>query len=259
MVLALYLMMRVLSRIILRRWRVEFYDFAVIKPISRVPIDVYFYGFRIRLLLGEFPLAFYVFLEVYEPKERNLLLEKLKPRTAIDVGAHVGSYSFILAKTCNMVVALEPQDEVRRVLLRNLRLNRVNNVYVLPFAASSMSGMSAEIIGRGGLATILPGKGPVTTITIDEVVKQFFPDKGPDFIKIDVEGHELEVLKGALKTLKERKPLLLIEVMNHNNDSVRRLLGEVGYQLIKGHGFTDWEIAENVLAVPENCNVLDLL
>jgi FkbM family methyltransferase len=157
------------------------------------------------------------------------------------------------------VVALEPQEAVRRVLLRNLRLNRVNNVHVLPHAVSSVSGISAEIVGAGDTAKVLLGKGTITTITVDDVVKKFFPDKGPDFIKIDVEGHELEVLKGALKTLNERKPLLLVEVWEHNNINVRRLLEKARYRVIDGHGLTNFELAKNVLAIPGNCNVVELL
>jgi FkbM family methyltransferase len=190
-------MLRVLSRLALSRWKINFYKFVAMKFVRRIPVDVIYYGFRIRLLLGEYPLDFGVFRDAHEFMEKNLLLEKLKPRTAIDVGAHMGSYSLILSKTCEKVVALEPQEAVRRVLLRNLRLNKVNNVHVLPYAASAKSGTSAEIVGTGSSAKVLPGKGTVATITVDDVVKQFFPDKGPDLVKIDVEGHELEVIKGT--------------------------------------------------------------
>jgi FkbM family methyltransferase len=260
LVMMIYIMLRVLNRCALRRWKIDFSKFVTMKLVGRVPVDVSYYGFRIRLLLGEFPLYVGAFRDTVELMEKNLLLEKLKPRTAIDVGAHMGSYSLILFKTCEKVVALEPQESVKRVLLRNLRLNRVNNVYVLPFAASSMSGISAEIVGAGDLAKVLLGKGPVTTITIDDVVRQFFPDKGPDFIKIDGEGHELEVLKGALKTLKERKPLLLVEVWEHNDNNVRRLLEKARYRVIEGHGLTKHSAGiKNVLAVPGNCNVVELL
>lgn len=252
-------MLRVFSRCVLRRWKIDFFKFAAMKLVRCVPVDAIYFGFRIRLFLGQSPLRFEVFHETFEAMEKNLLLEKLKPRIAIDVGAHMGSYSLILSKTCEKVVALEPQEAVRRVLLRNLRLNRVNNVHVLPYAVSSVSGISAEIVGAGGSAKVLLGKGTITTITVDDVVKKFFPDKGPDFIKIDVEGHELEVLKGALKTLNERKPLLLVEVWEHNNINVRRLLEKARYRVIDGHGLTNFELAKNVLAIPGNSNVVELL
>jgi FkbM family methyltransferase len=239
------------------------------KLMRRVPVDAIYFGFRIRLFLGEFLLGSGQFRDANnaaESLEKNLLLERLKPWTAIDVGAHMGAYSLILSKTCEKVVALEPQEAVRRVLLRNLRLNKVNNVHVLPFAVSSMSGISVEIVGAGDTARVLLGKGSVITITIDDVVKRFFSSKGSDFIKIDVEGHELEVLKGALKTLKERKPLRLVEVWEYNNNNVRRLLEEAGYRVIEGHGLVNFKkedgvgiLAKNVLAVPENCNVVELL
>ncbi len=261
LVVVTYIVLLALSRYVLRRrWTIDFSKFATMKLVRCVPIDAIYYGFRICLLLGESSLYFGVFHETTEPREKNLLLKKLKPRTAIDVGAHMGSYSLILSKTCERVVALEPQDAVRKVLLRNLRLNRVNNVYVLPFAASSMSGISAEIVGAVSGAKVLLGKGSVTTITGDDVVKQSFPDEGLDFIKIDVEGHELEVLKGASRTLKEKKPLLLVEVWEHHKNTVRRLLEEAGYQVIERDGLTIHEmgniVAKNVLAVSGNRNMV---
>jgi FkbM family methyltransferase len=258
-----YIMLRVLSRLALSRWKINFYKFVAMKFVRRIPVDVIYYGFRIRLLLGEYPLDFGVFRDAHEFMEKNLLLEKLKPRTAIDVGAHMGSYSLILSKTCEKVVALEPQEAVRRVLLRNLRLNKVNNVHVLPYAASAKSGTSAEIVGTGSSAKVLFGKGTVATITVDDVVKQFFPDKGPDLVKIDVEGHELEVIKGTWKTLKERKPLLLVEVWEHNNNNVRRLLEEYSYRVIEGFGLMNSEKVgtrtRNVLAIAENYDLVKLL
>jgi adenine-specific DNA methylase len=60
--------------------------------------------------------------------------------------------------------------------------------------------------------------------------------------------------------------LRLVEVWEYNNNNVRRLLEEAGYRVIEGHGLVNFKkedgvgiLAKNVLAVPENCNVVELL
>jgi len=69
----------------------------------------------------------------------------------------------------------------------------------------------------------------------------------PFFIKIDVEGHEIHVLKGAEKTLRTSKPILLIEIANHESyQDVLSFLTEIGYVLLK------WPVVKGRLAVKSN-------
>ncbi|MEM2294289.1 MAG: FkbM family methyltransferase [Nitrososphaerota archaeon] len=235
LILGSYVLLRVLRRVARRRWHFGFHEFVNMRLVRNIPIEVIYYGFRIRIFLGECELNIKVFLDEYEAIEKRLLVE-LKPRTAIDVGAHMGSYSLFLSQLCEKVIAIEPQEAVRRVLLRNLRLNRIGNVIVLPYAASSESGKTMMIIGSGSTAKVTQGPGNAQAVRIDDVVARFFPQSGPEFVKIDVEGHELDVLKGMTTTLRERRPILLIEVWERNITQVIKMLSDLcyDYQMISG-------------------------
>jgi FkbM family methyltransferase len=68
---------------------------------------------------------------------------------------------------------------------------------------------------------------PVTTA--DELVSQ--GTSPPDFVKIDVEGHELSVLEGATETLRQHRPMLMMEV-TANAEAVGRLLADLSYELV---------------------------
>lgn len=67
------------------------------------------------------------------------------------------------------------------------------------------------------------------TKTLDSVVRQ---DRTPSLIKIDVEGHEIEVLQGGKNTLSEAKPLMIIESFPPKQSTVLSLLDELGYHYI---------------------------
>ena len=69
----------------------------------------------------------------------------------------------------------------------------------------------------------------VKTITLDSVVSD---DNNPSLIKIDVEGHEVEVLEGGRKTLTKIKPLLILESFPPKQRTVLSILQELGYKLI---------------------------
>ena len=167
-------------------------------------------------------------------------------RWALDIGANVGSYSLLLAELVGPehLVCLEPIPDLRRRLQRLLPSARV-----LPKAASSSRGratLRVPVIGGDATpsrATLEAGVREeqqtgaseivVETITIDEVVGAL-GDASVGFIKIDVEGHEREALRGATRTLKEHRPTLLVEVeQRHHGYPITEIFAEV-----EGQGFT---------------------
>ncbi len=168
----------------------------------------------------------------------------------IDIGANFGLHTLFAARLVGdngRVVAFEPIPQNLRLLRRNLRLNHVENqVTIAPQALSDSGEAHLEMHFRPGeldqTASLRPGQGSNQTIRVSNSRLDEYPFPArfsPRLIKIDVEGAELSVLRGARETLMRFHPLLLLEVHGFAlpafGDSVATLedfLGETGYQRI---------------------------
>ncbi len=149
--------------------------------------------------------------------ELRLLPALVDPaRAAIDVGANIGTYTAALMPLAHHVFAIEPHPRLAGVL----RALPKDSVTVRQAIANAQGGGQAKLAvslinGReaDALAQVDSGKGndqarlyDVATTTLDEVVRA-----PVGFVKIDVEGHELTVLDGAVRLLSEDRPIWLIE------------------------------------------------
>jgi FkbM family methyltransferase len=140
----------------------------------------------------------------------------------LDVGASVGSYSMLFGQWAGRqgrVYAFEPAPEIRAVLERHVTLNALDGIVVpVAAAASDANGRSTFVTpGPHGISRLAAGgeSSPLTvdTITIDEFCRR--EAVKPDLIKIDVEGAELAVLRGARDTLRACRPDVAIFVELH--------------------------------------------
>ena len=130
----------------------------------------------------------------------------------LDVGANIGFMSMALASTGLAVLSFEPQEELYRLLVEN-----TTDLPVVPFhmalgSTTDVAHMPIIRYGeRGNYGGVpLVGKSFGTReVKIDTIDNLKLEDVG--FIKIDVEGHELEVLKGAEQTIRHWKPIMYIE------------------------------------------------
>jgi FkbM family methyltransferase len=127
-------------------------------------------------------------------------------RVALDIGAHVGLWSVILAKYFQMVHAFEPVPQLRECW--GLNTEHCNNVMVQPVALGDHTGTvhMKYVLGNTGNSRIDVEGVQVPMVTLDSLEPM-----GVDLIKIDVEGFEYNVLCGAEKTIREQKPVVLIE------------------------------------------------
>ena len=151
------------------------------------------------------------------------LITSLVPpgKNAIDVGANRGVYTYWMSKRASAVDAFEPQPG----LAKYIRSARLRTVRVHEIALSDHSGVARLLVpSNDGLARLASSQGadaidvqaeaelgettevPVQTRTLDSLG---LLDVG--FIKIDVEGHELAVLRGASETIAENRPVVFIE------------------------------------------------
>jgi len=184
------------------------------------------------------------------PEERLLECLELTGKVVYDVGAHAGAYSLFFSRRVGgggRVIAFEPQAESFAKLARNLQDNHIGNVMPLRLALGGEAGTRA-IYMLPGMATtaslaaeartpLRRAAGETRIERLDELIATMALPV-PDFIKVDVEGMELEVLDGAQATLARWHPTLLIEAhgasRRHKAERVRdlaALLLPLGYEL----------------------------
>ena len=190
-----------------------------------------------------------------------------------DVGAHIGYFSMkaaVQVGKSGRVVAFEPNPEILKLLRDNVAANHFENVVVEPIActdrdqtltlyaapllntgASSLAKQNAEIS-----ADQAPHAYSVRGRPIDDVVRELGLTR-LDAIKIDVEGAEVLVLRGAINTLQRFHPKLAVEVVPRQlasfettADDLRNLLDSAGYNLSRpiNPEETDWEWSQIPMA-----------
>lgn len=158
----------------------------------------------------------------------------------IDIGANIGRYTLIMARKVGnegIIVAVEPHPTNYCVLKKNIRLNALRNVVALNLAAwftgSALTLFEGKTTGLHSVKTDMGrGGNKVRVEAVDAIVRELRL-KRVDWIKIDVEGAEWEVLCGLLKTLDQHKPKLIIEIFHENQRKIKKLMKSHGYDLIK--------------------------
>lgn len=178
----------------------------------------------------------------------------------LDIGAHVGSYSWSLASKFAHVHAFEPNREAYNGLCANSLLRGLsaqitthcvglsNNNGRMPYYVRSSDG------GGNGFTHLGYDRDADTVNTVLEtrtLDSYNFDDIG--FMKIDVEGHELFVLEGALETLaRNGRPTFLFESWNPQRGNVEMelrnelfsFIQQIGYKIVPIHGYDEIFIAE---------------
>ena len=137
-------------------------------------------------------------------------------RTAVDVGAHVGLWSMHLAGKFEYVYAFEPVPQFQQCYAENVwQENCRLNFSALGATSGHVTMVVPELHGgidSGGthIGIVRTDGQGIAMKTLDS-----FGFDRVDFLKLDVEGYELEVLKGAVETLKRCKPCVIVEQKPH--------------------------------------------
>lgn len=166
---------------------------------------------------------------------------------AIDIGANIGNHSvYFGAFVAERVLAVEPNPTVLPILRRNIECNVANvrlfdcavgesdarGRVVMPVNAVDNMGMARIVTVDGGDATAIPVR------TVDALVAELASDGAAIgrvlVMKIDVEGMELDVLKGARATLERHRPHLFVEAWTAAElAALRAHLGSAGYVVLQ--------------------------
>ncbi len=193
-----------------------------------------------------YPYTSYWRLGGHEPRMDAALriFGDLRGKVAWDCGAHYGIYTLRFARQVGptgQVVAFEPDPVSFERLDRHVRMNRFAHVVALNAAASDTSEDATMVVtGKLGATTShLPYPGEqVTAQTLTQTIKRVRADEllaagriqAPDLIKLDVEGHGGEVLRGARACLEQTHPVILAAMHSPQEvAAIRSVLEPMGY------------------------------
>jgi FkbM family methyltransferase len=204
---------------------VEFFrlDNSILVVFSSTKYDYKFYS-RITRKVNNF-LIHDMYRSMVDHEED--ILEQFSPRIGdivIDVGAAFGFYTILASKMVGQqgrVVAIEPQPDSYKMLNKNIKLNKLVNIVTLNYAVTSKK-TRLKLFSTYSIIEERAGKSPesyieVSADTLDNLLRSVGIVK-VNWIKIDVEGAEYEVLKGAKEILSASKDIsILVEV--HGKDT----------------------------------------
>ena len=179
--------------------------------------------------------------EYGEIEWRNLAQLVRPGNTVVEVGANIGSHTVSLAKTVGptgRVIAVEPQRIIHQYLCANIALNGLGNVETYlagcgakpgEFMVPPLDYFASTFQNFGGIALSPEGAGErVTILRLDDIMKE----RPVQLLKIDVEGMEAEVLRGATGLIANSRPFLYLENDRMDkSDALISLLWSLDYRI----------------------------
>ena len=183
----------------------------------------------------------------FETEETELIKKNLSDAEVfVDVGANIGVYTSIACSLGKHVIAIEPQPQNLECLYANLISNNWQNAEVFPLGVSDQPGLVILYGASGPSASLVSGWGGyskrfqriIPVNTLDTLLGNRFSGKKL-FIKIDVEGAEYHVMRGAIKTLSlSPRPTWLIEIcLNEFHPGGTNPNYEATFELFWQHGY----------------------
>jgi FkbM family methyltransferase len=185
----------------------------------------------------------------FEPAETECACEYARTGTvAIDVGANIGMFTIPLARAVGesgRVLAIEPAAENVERLESNLLLNRLCNVEVKPMAAADKPGQLLLKLGADpafhSTTEIVRGREAEGGVTVPaDTLDNVWEAAGTppvSFLKIDTEGGEISVLRGAERLLRTHRPAILVEAKGRRVRALDELLEPLQYHRSRPTGF----------------------
>lgn len=189
----------------------------------------------------KFPISSYINFRSYfgndgslvEPKTREWFSTQIQRDDIVfDIGANIGLYSILFSQLTNNTFSFEPTDTYEFLLLPNLEQNDIKNVKTFKLALGDKIGNYDDKI------YMIWGEKPVEKNFIFTTLDEFTTKNNiiPKFIKIDVDGFDLEVLRGGKNLLLNNNITVCVEVnyalhtRGHKESDVLNFMSEIGYK-----------------------------
>lgn len=239
------------------------------------------YGIRMNLNIKEYVQAFLYNYGTYEYPTIKFFSNFVKNgMTIIDVGANVGYHSLILSKFTGekgRVFSFEPESKNIKILDGNIKLNNFKNIKIITKAASNFNGTIKLFLSNsdnlGVHSTVYIPENvsqnftEIEAVKLDDFVVEENIDK-VDFVKVDVEGAETDVLAGMDKILKKHRPIVVLELVEKlqnmkgfSTKDVKKMMKETynydSFQIlnngeIKKLSIESIQYSDNVVFIPIN-------
>lgn len=202
---------------------------------------------KIRKIFRDIPIVYKFYRKIFLPfflkNDLNiLLLRKFSFNLSLDIGANVGTYAIELQKNSRLLYCFEPLTrniKYLKLLLNNnakyfkFALGNTNedNIIKIPYNKSDELEYALSSV-KNNFFNYITKK--IKIKKLDFFYQKSFLINNLDFVKIDVEGFELEVLQGMKKILKKTSPIFLIEIEERHNKkfmNVFNFLSSRGYKI----------------------------
>lgn len=205
---------------------------------------------------------------LHEPAEELFVFSYLRSGDhVVDVGSNIGIYTVACAALGARVSSFEPASSARGALTKNVKLNQVDDrVRIFPTALGDVTASGAlttdldvgnHLIAADGVRGMseVVGIQPLDALVNEE--NEWFATERIALLKIDVEGHDAAVLRGARTTLEDHRPVILVETWE-GGGSIRAFLSEFEYRVyrfdINGLELVEypasWSGQANFIAIP---------
>jgi len=189
----------------------------------------------------------------WEPNnDRYVFVSHLRDgMTVMDIGANVGFYSLLISRAVGpsgKVYAFEPIPEIFARLKEHIALNNATNVIPVPIALSDEKGKAKMSVKGGGSSFFRHLSDEFVEVQVERL-DDFVEREGierVDAIKIDVEGAELKVIRGADKTIRRDKPILMVEIQAATLQAAGTTPEEL-FETIVGYGYNAFVIRHGKL------------
>lgn len=194
----------------------------------------------------------------FMPQEWGMLAQLVKPgMTVIEAGTNIGAHTVRLARACHPgpLYAFEPQHRVFQVLCANLALNDIGNVLAYPEACGEAEGeatippINYDMVGNFGGVSLRGSDEAGVKVRVVSIDSLELAACG--LIKIDVEGFEARVLRGARETIARCRPRLYVE-----NDRAPQQAELI--ELVAGMGYRMYWHMPRLTGLKDEPNVVSL-
>jgi len=174
-------------------------------------------------------------LGTYELDKQGALERFVKPgMTIYDIGAQAGFYTLFFSRLVGdrgRIFAFEPCPYEARFLLDHVRMNKLANVRAILAAVDDQAGLVPMSTNRGMTQNRIHDDSD-TALIVPSLNLDSLDLPAPDLIKMDVEGAESAVLKGAQRTLHEARPVVFVALHSkQQRETCGTLLREAGYTI----------------------------